>query len=207
MERHAGRATWHSFSFGADYDPDRVSFGPMVCHDDHRLALGQGFPTHSHRGLVIITWVLQGSLTHTDPSGSAVEVEPGSVAVLRAGAGFEHSEVASSPQTRFVQVWLTADGETEPAYDVASVDLDGGSLVTASAPLPGAAFAVARLDAGQTATLPAAPLVHVFVARGALTRFSLAEPLHDGDAFLMTNEPAHEVTAPVPTELLVWSFS
>src|SRR5918998_650537 len=140
MERHARRATWHSFSFGADYDPDRVSFGPMVCHDDHRLALGQGFPTHSHRGLVIVTWVLQGSLTHTDPSGSAVDVAPGSVAVLRAGAGVEHSEVASSPQTRFVQVWLTADGETQPAYDVASVALDGGALVIAATPLAGTAF-------------------------------------------------------------------
>ena len=79
-------------------------------------------------------------------------------------------------------------------------------MVSAAAPLPGATFAVARLGADQTVTLPTAPRVHVFVARGALTRFSLAEPLHDGDAFLMTDEPAHEVTAAVPTELLVWSF-
>ena len=61
---------------------------------------------------------------------------------------------------------------------------------------------MARLDAGQTVTVPAAPLVHVFVARGALLRSSLAEPLHDGDAFLLTDEPAHELTAGVPTELL-----
>jgi redox-sensitive bicupin YhaK (pirin superfamily) len=206
MERHPARATWHSFSFGEHYDADRISFGPMVCHDDHRLSSGEGFPTHSHRDLVIVTWVLNGSLTHTDSSGSTAEVVPGSVAVLHAGAGVEHSEMASSPQTRFVQVWLADDTEHEPSYDVTPVDVAGGSLVPVVTPQAGATFSVARLEAGQTATLAPSALQHVFVARGALTRFSLAEPLHDGDALLMTAEPAHEVTAAVPTELLVWSF-
>ena len=53
-------------------------------------------------------------------------------------------------------------------------------------------------------TLPAAPRVHAFVATGALVRSSLAEPLQAGDAFLLTGEPAHEVTAGVSTDLLVW---
>ena len=65
---------------------------------------------------------------------------------------------------------------------------------------------LARLDANQTLTIPPAPLTHVFVGRGALLRSSLAEPLQDGDAFLFTDEPAHEVTAGVPSELLVWQF-
>jgi len=206
VERHPRRATWHSFSFGAEYDAARVRFGPMVCHDDHRLALGEGFPAHSHRDLVIVTWVLTGSLTHTDSSGAAREVTPGSVAVLRTGPGVEHSEVASSPQTRFVQVWLTDDTAPAPSYDVTAVDPTGGLLAAVAAPLPGTTFSVAGVAVGQTVTLPASPLVHAFVARGALGRFSLAEPLHDGDALLMTDEPAHEVTATVPTELLVWSF-
>jgi redox-sensitive bicupin YhaK (pirin superfamily) len=206
VERHPARATWHSFSFGEHYDAERISFGPMVCHDDHRLSLGEGFPTHSHRGLVIVSWILTGSLTHTDGSGSSVEVVRGSAAVLHTGAGIEHSEVASSPQTRFVQVWLSDASTAEPSYDVTPADLPPGSLVPVASPQPGATFSVARLEAGQTATLPTSPLQHVFVARGALTRFSLAEPLHDGDALLMTEEPAHELTAAVPSELLVWSF-
>jgi redox-sensitive bicupin YhaK (pirin superfamily) len=205
VERHPARATWHSFSFGEHYDVDRISFGPMVCHDDHRLSLGEGFPTHSHRDLVVVSWVLTGSLTHTDSAGSSVEVVPGSVAVLRTGDGVEHSEVASSPQTRFVQVWLTDDSGPQPSYDVTATDAVSG-LAPVAAPLPGATFSVARLEAGQSVVLPASPLQHVFVARGALTRHSLAEPLHDGDALLMTGEPEHDVTAAVPTELLVWSF-
>ena len=55
-------------------------------------------------------------------------------------------------------------------------------------------------------TLPAAPLLHAYVVTGALLRSSLAEPLSAGDAFEMTDEGAHEVTAGVPTELLVWTF-
>ena len=70
----------------------------------------------------------------------------------------------------------------------------------------GASYGVARLDAGETLPLPAAPRLHVYVASGALRRSSMAEPLQEGDAFCMTDEPAHEVTAGVPTDLLVWSL-
>ena len=75
-----------------------------------------------------------------------------------------------------------------------------------AAPIPGATLSVVRLDDHQTVTIPAGPRTHVYVSRGALLRSSLAEPLHEGDAFLFTDEPAYDLTAGVPTELLVWSF-
>ena len=65
---------------------------------------------------------------------------------------------------------------------------------------------MARLEANQTFSTPVAPRVHVFVSRGALLRSSLAEPLHDGDAFLFTDEPSYDLVAGVPTELLCWAF-
>ena len=182
VERAPGRLTAHAFSFGSTYDADHVRFGPMTCHDDHLLRAGEGFPAHDHADLVIVTWVLSGALAHTGPDGEA-RVEPGQAAVLRTGDRVTHAEVAAAPQTRFVQVWLT------PAE-----------------PVPGAVFSVARLEANQTLTVPSSPRTHVFVGRGALLRSSLAEPLHDGDAFLFTDEPTHELTAGVPSELLVWSF-
>ena len=179
----------------------------MVCHDDHLLRAGEGFPSHAHADLVIVTWVLTGALAHEGPTGS-VEVTPGQLAVLRAGAGVEHSEVAAGPQTRFVQVWLNpATPGGDPSYDVTPVELPNGELVRVAEPEPGAVFSVVLLDDGQSITIPAAPLVHVYVGRGALHRTSLAEPLHDGDAFLFTDEPAHELTAGGQTELLVWSFA
>ena len=72
VEREQGRLTRHSFSFGADYDPARLEFGPMVCHDDHLLGPGRGFDTHRHSGLEIVTYVVSGALRHTDSTGSTI---------------------------------------------------------------------------------------------------------------------------------------
>ncbi len=207
IDRQRGRLTAHAFSFGSTYDAEHVRFGPMVCHDDHLLRVGEGFPSHRHTDLVIVTWVLSGALDHEGPNGP-MTVSPGEVAVLRAGTGVEHAEVAAAPQTRFVQVWLTpARPGGEPSYDVTPVDAPVGELARAVEPVPGSVLSIARLDGHQTVTIPAAPRTHVYVGRGALLRSSLAEPLHDGDAFLFTDEPAHELTAGVPTELLVWRFA
>jgi len=206
LEREPGRLTAHAFSFGAPADPNHVRFGPMICHDDHLLRSGEGFPDHDHADLVIVTWVLSGALAHTGPDGPA-RVEAGQAAVLHTGAGITHSEVAAAPQTRFVQVWLTpAEPGGAPSYAVRTPDLTPGSYARVAEPEPGAAFSMARLEANQTLIVPASPRTHVFVGRGALLRSSLAEPLHDGDAFLFTDEPAHELTAGVPSELLIWSF-
>lgn len=201
-DREPGRRTLHAFSFGEIYDPDRVSFGPMVCHDDHLLGLGRGFEPHRHTGLVIVSYVVSGALRHTGPDGERV-LEPGQVGVLRTGDGVEHSEVAAAAQTRFVQVWLS-DPEASGAasYDVVEA-LASGSLE----PLPGARLSVVRLAPGERFTTPITDRVHVFVARGALLRSSLAEPLHEGDAFLFIDEPAHKVVAGTDTELLCWAFS
>lgn len=214
LTRGEGYFTRHSFSFGAHYDPDNVSFGPLVCHDDHRLKAGTGFPDHPHRDVEIVTWVLSGSLSHTDSAGHSGVVRPGEVQVLSAGTGVTHAEIAGPEgQVRFVQAWLTPDEPgTPPAYSVTPVSLAPGELTEVVRIGSRARLLVARLESGDTVTLPDEPLQHVFVAGGALTRSSLAEPLADGDAFRITRpddeqSPGLEVTAAVPTELMVWAFS
>lgn len=200
VDRTPGRRTAHAFSFGSHYDADHVSFGPMVCHDDHLLAEGTGFDDHSHSDLVIVTRVLSGAVRHTDTTGATSVLGPGEVGVLRTGSTVVHSEFAAAPQTRFVQVWLTdpAPGG-EASYEVVTTP-----LVT---PIPGATFTAFHLESGETLTTPTAERVHVYVARGALLRSSLAEPLHDGDAFLFTDEPAYDLTSGAETDLLVWTFA
>jgi len=199
-EREVGRRTLHAFSFGAHYDAAHVRFGPMVCHDEHLLGRGRGFEPHEHAGLVIVSHVLSGALEHTGASGRVV-LEAGQTGLFRTGSSTTHAEVAAAPQTRFVQVWLSPEDPAalpdEPAYDVVTTPVE---------PLPGARFEVVALGAGDTFRTPLAPRVHAFVGRGALLRSSLAEPLHDGDAFLFTDEPAYDLVAGVPTELLVWTF-
>jgi quercetin 2,3-dioxygenase len=217
-EREPGRRTQHAFSFGAHYDPDWVSFGPMVCHDDHLLGAGHGFAEHSHADLEIVTYVVAGALTHEDSLGTATSLGAGEVAVLSAGAGVRHSEVATTDgPARFVQVWLRPDsvGST-PAYarGSAAAAVPGAGLVPVAGAgsglevgVAGASYAVARLAAGEKLILPVAPRLHLYVASGALARSSLAAPLEAGDAFCFVDEPHHQVTAGAPTELLVWTFS
>ncbi|WP_460829973.1 pirin family protein [Nocardioides hungaricus] len=216
LTRGQGYFTRHSFSFGAHYDPGNVAFGPLVCHDDHRLTAGAGFPDHEHRDVDIVTWVLSGSLLHSHISGDSAGhdgvVRPGEVQVLSTGSGVTHAEIAGPEgQVRFVQAWLRPEESgTPPAYSVTPVPLVPGELSPVVA-VGTAELLVAGLGAGDTVTLPDAPLLHAFVAGGALTRSSLAEPLADGDAFRIARprsqpSPRLSVTAAVPTELMVWTF-
>lgn len=220
VTRSTGRATQHSFSFGEHYDADNLGFGPMVCHDDHHLARGEGFSDHPHQDLEIVTWVLSGSLVHDGSDGHSGIIEPGTVQVLSAGSGVVHSEIASPTGRllRFVQVWLRPDeASTSASYATASVTLPTGTLVPVASGhhrdaalrlgTASATFWVARLDSGDSITLPDEPLQHVFVGHGALTRSSMAEPLTTGDAFRVTDQGGLAVTAAVPTELLVWTFT
>ena len=193
----------------------------MVAHNDERLKAGAGYPDHPHSDLEIVTWVLTGRLRHADSAGGTGTVEPGTVQVVSAGSGIVHSETADADAgpTRFVQVWLRPD---EPGLEPRYATAPAAEAVAAGGLVPvvsghrddallrvgtsAATFWVASLGPGDTVTLPDEPIVHVFVGRGALVRSSLAEPLADGDAFRITDRPGLEVTAAVPTELLVWSF-
>ncbi|HJQ06441.1 MAG TPA: pirin family protein [Nocardioides sp.] len=203
-DRVAGRLTRHGFAFGEHYDPTRLDFGPMVCHDDHLLGSGQGFDEHPHSGLEIVSWVVSGTLVHADSSGTTTEVGAGSWGWLSTGDGVRHSEHATGDgPARFVQVWLRAGDAAAgagPAYRT------GAGALTVPTAAGDAVLTPVHLDAGGTTTLPAGPRVHAFVATGALLRSSLAEPLQTGDAFLLAGEPAYEVTAAVPTDLLVWEL-
>ena len=222
VSRDEGRSTRHSFSFGDHYDPDNVGFGPMVCHDDHLLRGGAGFPDHPHRDLEIVTWVLSGALVHTASVGAPTAVGAGQVQVLSAGTGILHSEIAEhgSGPTRFVQTWVRPDEPgAAPSYASAAVHdvVAGGGLVPVVSGRDGGAVArigtasatlhAAVLDPGESVTLPDDPLQHVFVATGSLARSSLAEPLSAGDAFRISDRPELRLTAAAPTELLVWSFT
>jgi quercetin 2,3-dioxygenase len=209
--REPGRQTRHSFSFGTFYDPERLSFGPLVALNDDLLGSGSGYDAHEHADVVLVTWVVTGELVHEDADG--VTTQPaGQLAVTRAGSGTTHSERAGAGATRFVQAWLRPDepGGT-PSRRTTTPDLAGGRLVEVAGPddlgVAGATLLVGDLPAGATVEVPPAALRHVLVATGALTRSSLAEPLAAGDAFEITGEHEVALTTAVPTVLLVWTFA
>lgn len=208
----------HSFSFGRHYDPGNTSYGLLLLHDEHFLQPGAGFPSHPHRDLEIVSWVLEGALVHEDSSGGSGSLQPGSVQVTGAGSGIRHAETgASGGSTRFVQMWLPPDvAGRVPSHEQRRVDLPPGLLVPVASGRPGhgtalrigtgqAALHAARLEPGQAVDLPAAPYLHLYVARGTV-RLRAADGLTQGDAARLAATNDRRVVAATAAELLVWEM-
>lgn len=209
-----GRTTWHSFSFGAHYDPANVGFASLVAHNDENLPPGTGYADHPHADLEIVTWVLTGALRHTSTVGSAV-IGPGQVQRLSAGSGVVHAEMADSDEpTRFLQAWVRPDESgLQPDYVSSTVQPGPGwTCVAAGAghggvPLNarGASLHVADLFPGETLSLPEGDALHVFLADG---RVQLGErSLGPSDAARLLDEGGREVRAERASHLVVWSFA
>lgn len=103
-----GVTTRHLFSAGAHYDPDRIAFGALTGLDEHLLDAGAGFDWHPHRGVEILSWVLDGTLRHEDDAGRAELVGPGEVLHQSTGSGVRHREwnASGTEPLRFVQLTL-----------------------------------------------------------------------------------------------------
>ncbi len=110
----------HSFSFGNWYDPDKMGFGVLRVLNDDIIEPGQGFGTHPHDNMEIITIILDGALEHRDSMGSGSVIYPGEVQVMSAGSGVTHSEFNPSKEekTYLLQIWInTKERNIKPRYD------------------------------------------------------------------------------------------
>ncbi|MGU3293096.1 pirin family protein [Williamsia sp. M5A3_1d] len=240
-DRDSTRIGWldskHSFSFGGNYDPDNTHHGVLLVNNDDIVTPGQGFDTHPHRDMEIVTWVLQGSLVHQDSMGHSGVIYPGLAQRMSAGTGIMHSEKNDSwrlgdvagayksehaEPVHFVQMWVVPDeGGITPTYEQLEIDheLLSGGLVPVASGMPEyadhsairiknkyAAMHVARLQPGRRAvTLPDAPFLHVFVARGEASLEGVGV-LAEGDAVRVSGGGGQTLSSAVGAEVIVWEM-
>ncbi|MGW3492177.1 pirin family protein [Streptomyces sp. NPDC001020] len=205
----AGIESVHAFSFGPHYDPDNLRFGAMIACNEERLAPGAGFDEHPHSHTEIVTWVVEGELTHRDSTGRTSVIRRGDVQRLSAAGGVRHVERndADVPLV-FVQMWLTplAPGG-DPAYEVVHGIAD---CTPYAVPGAGAVLHVRRLGAGERAEVPGAAFVYVHVVRGEVRLDG--EELRAGDAVRITGAAITgaaedvEMRAVTSAEVLVWEM-
>ncbi|MFE7444280.1 pirin family protein [Streptomyces chartreusis] len=200
----SGIESRHAFSFGPHYDPDNLRFGVMIACNEERLAPGAGFDEHLHSHTEIVTWVVEGELTHRDSTGHETRVGPGDVQRLSSAGGVRHVERndADVPLT-FVQTWLAPlSPGGDPAYEIVHGIADSTPYAV---PEAGAMLHVRRLGAGERTAVPDGAYLYVHVVRGAVRLDG--EELGAGDAARITDAKDMEAVGVSAAELLMWEMA
>ncbi len=199
----------HTFSFSDYYDPQHMGFGPLRVINEDRVSPGQGFGTHGHQDMEIISYVLEGALEHKDSIGTGSVIRPGDVQVMSAGTGIRHSEFnhSKTEPVHFLQIWIVPDREgIAPRYDqkrfpdnekrgrlrlVGSSDGRDGSIVIHQ----DVQFFAAVLNTGEQVThaLAAGRRAWLQVVRGAVE--ANGQRIDAGDSAAVDDEAALTVTA------------
>ena len=213
----------HTFSFGSYYDPNQMGFSDLRVINEDQVQPGQGFGTHSHKDMEIISYVLKGELEHKDSIGNGSVIRPGEVQRMSAGTGIAHSEfnASNSDLVHFLQIWIIPERTgIQPSYEqknfplaerqgklklVASADGRDGSVTIHQ----DASLYVAVLNQGDhiTYNTNSNRSLWLQVARGAVKVND--KVLNTGDGAAVTQETELELvaTADKTTEILLFDLA
>jgi len=216
--------TRHTFSFGDYHDPRFMGFRALRVLNEDRVRPGQGFGTHGHRDMEIVSYVLEGRLAHEDSLGNGSVIVPGDVQYMSAGTGVRHSEFNGSPAepVHFVQIWIVPQAEgLPPRYDqkrfddaqkknrlrrVASPSGAGGSIAIRQDVNLYASLLEPR--ASVSLELPAGRHLWVQVLRGGVEAATGGASLEAGDGLAASDERRFELAAGnYGAELLVFDLA
>lgn len=194
---HGWLQSQHTFSFSSYYDPKHMGFRDLRVINEDKVAPGAGFPTHPHRDMEIISYVLDGSIEHKDSMGNGSVIRPGDVQRMTAGTGVTHSEFnhSASVPVHFLQIWVQpnrrglAPGYAQKSFPaieagdgltlVISPDGQGGSLPIHQ----DVRLYAAKLAAGKSMTQALAPSRHAWLQL-------ITGSLNLGDATLQAGDGA-----------------
>jgi quercetin 2,3-dioxygenase len=213
--------TYHTFSFDQYYDPAHTHFRSLRVINEDRVAPDQGFPTHSHRDMEIITYILSGSLQHRDNMGNGSVIRPGDVQRMTAGTGVAHSEFnpSKTESVHLLQIWILPRARNlPPGYEQKffSDDERRGRLRLIASPDGHAGSVKINQDAQVYAGMPEVnqsieyPLAEdrhawIQVARGTLSLNGVE--LNQGDGAAVSNEPRLGIVAHDEAELLLFDLA
>ncbi|MEP6637582.1 MAG: pirin family protein [Acidobacteriota bacterium] len=213
--------THHTFSFGDYYDPEFMGFRSLRVINEDFVHPGRGFPTHSHRDMEIITYILEGALEHRDSMGNGSVIRPGDVQRMTAGTGVSHSESNSEKDkpVHLLQIWIMPRAlRLTPGYEqkvfteaekqgqlrlIVSADGRDGS-VTAN---QDASVYATVLGKGEEVVHQLAPGRHAWiqVARGSVSLNG--KDLEQGDGATVSGEPNVTIVGREPAEVLVFDLA
>ena len=212
--------SYHSFSFGGYYDQRHMGFRSLRVINDDRISAGRGFPTHPHRDMEIISYVLEGALQHKDSTGQGAIITPDDIQMMSAGTGITHSEYNPSRDqaNHFLQVWIQpAVKRARPRYSDQRVTLEQkrGQWKKIAGPQDSKAAVEIRQDASIFATnLIAGETVDFTVQRSRHAWLQVARGellvngarLRAGDAVATSRPTQLHVEATQPTDALLFEL-
>jgi redox-sensitive bicupin YhaK (pirin superfamily) len=211
----------HTFSFGDYYDPNEQGFSDLRVINEDWVKAGAGFPTHSHRDVEIVTYVIEGSVQHRDSMGNGSVIRPGDVQRMSAGTGVTHSEYnpSKTEELHLLQIWLLPDRRGhQPGYEQKSIDEaeKRGRLRTIASP-DGRDGSVsihqdARLYAGIIETgkplsfaVPTGRRGYLHVVKGAVDLNGIA--LEAGDGARVVEERELKIAGREESEVLLFDLA
>ena len=218
---HGWLNTYHTFSFANYYEPKHMGFRALRVINEDRVSPGNGFGTHGHRDMEIITYVLEGALEHKDSIGTGSVIQPGEVQRMSAGTGILHSEFnhSKTDSVHFLQIWLLPEKEgLPPSYEqrnFSPAKTPGKLHLVAARDGRDAAVTVhqdvdlyaAVLEPGDRVSHSLQPQRHAWVqvARGAITLNGLS--LDKGDGAAISEETDVVIEATTDAEILLFDLA
>jgi quercetin 2,3-dioxygenase len=218
---HGWLDSFHSFSFADYYDPAHMGFGPLRVINEDRVQPGQGFGTHSHRDMEIISYVLEGGLAHKDSMGNGSVIRPGDVQRMSAGTGVAHSEfnASKSDPVHFLQIWIEPSVRgIKPSYEEKRFDESSkrGQLRLIASPDGRDGSVTIHQDANLYAALVNGPEALEFVSKpGRKTYVHVikgavevnGQPLGAGDAIKIAGENRVRIEKGRDAEILLFDLA